>query len=1512
MRIFYFLSVRIIFPAILMIALASQLFGQMKEELKTFGSISQYEQAGKPSSMHPRSLPQKPPRSILNAFDDRNLVEVKFLDEIEIEITPEGRPADKYGNNLISSSAVSLMNSISASGGIWRRLTSGMEAEIEILRSSAQQNLNRSIANLNNYFMLSVPAGQSAEEWIDRLNLLSEVEIAEPRHTPPPLPVPNYQSNQGYLNAATTGVDASYAWSLSDSGQGVNICDFEYAWNLNHRDLPAGIAKLLPPGYYEVAMTASDTNHGTAVLGELASRNNGWGTKGIAYGASIKVAPTWMMGPSYPFPTWYLDVSMMNAMTSLNRGDIFLIEQQEIDPYFNGTDSGLVPVEWDGTIYNIILTAVGNGFHIVEAGANGYRNLDSAIYNVNHAPFLPQNNSGAIIVGAGSAPPSFGGTDVARARLSYSNYGSRLNLQGWGDTVYTTGYGTLYGAGDSAYTGYFAGTSSASPIVAGAVALVESRFESSYGKEIAPLTMRTMLATTGSPQQSGFFPSTQKIGPLPNVRAAIDSFFSPTMTLSGTYTVGLGANYQDLTAVSNALRQKVVTGNVIFEIQSTYQSMTESLPISFSEFTTRGGNWSVVIRPASGVTGVLTYGRPPAHPYTTYPVIKLDGVDRLTLDGRPGGAGTSIGWTIRNTRTDSVGATIQFENDATFNTATYLQVEGQNPTSYPGTVYFGGYTGLQGNSHNVVSNCDIRDRSDLFGVPSVAVYSDWTLSAPNDSNTIEGNNIYNWSGYGIYFYGERWVIKGNSFFEQTPQNTQLTGIFMNGGNGHLIQDNWIGGGLSKNGGAPLQVVSPTMFTGIWLAVDTLQATSIQGNRISNIHMVNASGASFYGISVFQGNADIGTLKRNIIGDSSLNGSISIWGTGGVGGISMNLMMRNLVNIENNLIANIDQVNVVPGELRAINIIGMRECRVVNNEIRNIGPSLPMAKNVVRAIYLQGTNDSVLVANNMISLGHPVANDCQYEGIYTPGSWPMLIKIYFNSIYIGGTAGGPSNTYCLNDAGLTPMIVKDNIFYNARSGGVGFNYAIVASSKPWMPPTFSDYNVLFNLNPATLTQQLGMNLNFSAWQMATSGDANSVSADPKFTSPSSGDLHLNPGIYSPADNAGVPLPGIASDFDGESRGGNPDIGADEYLINSPSSFSLQSPADGDTNQPCTGTLRWVSSPAAGRYDLYLDTLAPPTTKVAPDITDTLYNYSAIDTNKTYYWYVVAKNSSGQKSSNNAPWRFFTGAGSGGVTQYFSILQGWNMLSVPLLVSDRRKETLYPTAISNAFGYDGSYTLADTLEYGTGYWVKFDSAESVSFSGFTFGVDTIGVIDKWNMIGCTSDQIPVDSISSEPGGIITSNFFGFDGSAYKKVDTLKPGYGYWVKVNQAGNLVLQSGSSLPAGSRIRIWPISEMPPSPPDRESAGAVPVMPERFALGQNYPNPFNPVTSIGYHLPIDGPVSIRLYTLLGQEIITLVDRFEKAGIHQIEFDGSHLTSGIYYYRMTAGGFIETKKLILMK
>lgn len=183
----------------------------------------------------------------------------------------------------------------------------------------------------------------------------------------------------------------------------------------------------------------------------------------------------------------------------------------------------------------------------------------------------------------------------------------------------------------------------------------------------------------------------------------------------------------------------------------------------------------------------------------------------------------------------------------------------------------------------------------------------------------------------------------------------------------------------------------------------------------------------------------------------------------------------------------------------------------------------------------------------------------------------------------------------------------------------------------------------------------------------------------------------------------------------------------------------------------------------------------------------------------------------------------------------------------------------------------------------------------------------------MIGSISTPVNVATITSDPPNLVTSQFFRYSGG-YGTADTIDPGEGYWVKVNQSGKLILASSGTMAAKNHIRIIASEASPPPPPsDTELSILKPEIPNQFALDQNYPNPFNPATIIRYSLPVgqDGilsyHVTLKVINVLGQVVATLFDGVQEAGHKNVMFDGASLPSGVYFCRLQAGKFTETKK-----
>ena len=134
-----------------------------------------------------------------------------------------------------------------------------------------------------------------------------------------------------------------------------------------------------------------------------------------------------------------------------------------------------------------------------------------------------------------------------------------------------------------------------------------------------------------------------------------------------------------------------------------------------------------------------------------------------------------------------------------------------------------------------------------------------------------------------------------------------------------------------------------------------------------------------------------------------------------------------------------------------------------------------------------------------------------------------------------------------------------------------------------------------------------------------------------------------------------------------------------------------------------------------------------------------------------------------------------------------IAGWNLISLPYTVPDARTEVLYPTAVSDAFTFNGTYIQQESLRVGSGYWLKFDLPEMLTFSGDSVFTDSVDVFTGWNLIGALSLPASITDIVEDPPGIIISDIFGYD-QEYLATDSLYPKYGYWVKVSNDGKLIL----------------------------------------------------------------------------------------------------------------------------
>jgi serine protease len=460
---------------------------------------------GDPSSGTPVATTASPP-TIPPGYSSKS-IHVKFQEGTNVERPLEGLPPG-LRDAVVSHT----------------KLFSLPEQKLNELRARERSRLGTPSPDLNLWVEMTLQFGTDAAAFLAEMKRMPNIEIATsaPLPQPPPWIPPDFTRKQGYLDPAPGGIEARFSWTIpGGNGNGVTIYNVEYNWLQTHDDLSrAGAVILLlnpgdsnnPPGFEELGCPAPcdriNREHGTAVLGAMVADHDTRGVTGISWGAKIGLAPANTLNLGYN-PANAIILAVANG----SAGDVILLEQQY--PVCGLSDFG--PIEALPSVFDAIQTAVAQGFVVVEAAGNGGVNLDQAACSGVFDRTL--QDSGAIIVGAGQQPSS----GVDRQREEFSSFGSRIDLQGWGSGVVTTGYGDLYMAPDRPadpglwYTGGFNGTSSAAAIVAGAVANLQGIALAQSGVPLLPLQTRTLLVQTGSPQLGNI---AEPIGPRPNLLKA--------------------------------------------------------------------------------------------------------------------------------------------------------------------------------------------------------------------------------------------------------------------------------------------------------------------------------------------------------------------------------------------------------------------------------------------------------------------------------------------------------------------------------------------------------------------------------------------------------------------------------------------------------------------------------------------------------------------------------------------------------------------------------------------------------------------------------------------------------------------------------------------------------------------------------------------------------------------------------------------------------------------------------
>lgn len=459
-------------------------------------------------------------------------LDLAFADALEVRLV--GGRLVSLGDPSQNGSLQAFQRAIEAQVGPLSPAYAGQEAAVASVLGRAAARTGRAQPDLLGLFTVRAPAAQlqalrplRAEAQQRGLLAYSFLRRTAP---PPPgdigSPTPDYTERQGYLDE-DVGIDARAAWALGYRGEGIGLADVEYGWNLSHEDL-AGRGAQLEAGQTVPAFVQEYgwDQHGTAVFGQLGAEQNAYGVTGIAFASPVSLYPEWSEEQPDRRPA-----AIASAAADHVEGDVVLLEMQ----LGYTCEACYGPAELDPSVWRAVRAAVDAGVVIVAAAGNGGEDLDGEAY----AAYRGRGPSGAILVGAGSS-------DGAYDALGFSTHGARVDLQGWGESVFTTGYGWYSFIDDSydqAYINSFSGTSSASPIVAGAAALVQSAALALLGAPLSPEALRALLVERGRPQGLG-----APIGPAPDVLQTIRAFDGDLDGVAGPDWGGADCDDADPTA----------------------------------------------------------------------------------------------------------------------------------------------------------------------------------------------------------------------------------------------------------------------------------------------------------------------------------------------------------------------------------------------------------------------------------------------------------------------------------------------------------------------------------------------------------------------------------------------------------------------------------------------------------------------------------------------------------------------------------------------------------------------------------------------------------------------------------------------------------------------------------------------------------------------------------------------------------------------------------------------------
>ena len=525
-------------------------------------------------------------------------------------------------------------------------------------------------------------------------------------------------------------------------------------------------------------------------------------------------------------------------------------------------------------------------------------------------------------------------------------------------------------------------------------------------------------------------------------------------------SVGTAQTYTSLTGAGGlfaAINTAVLTQNVTVSITS---DLVEDGTNALNQAAEDGvGGYTITIVSSSAslrtISGAVANG-----------MIRLNGADRVTFDGRVAGSGHFL--LFRNTNTTN--PTFTLLNDATSNTLESLLIESANTSLTSGTVVFGTSTGTLGNSNNLIHSSEVRDRSDAAGVPANAIYSSGSAGAPNASNLITSNLVYNWTNGGVLVTatgaGNAWTVNLSNFYQTAARTTAMIGVSIQGGSGHSVLSNNIGGTAILAGGS--NMATNNTFRGIDLTVGTASATSVQGNVIKNVRSTYPAldFAASYGIFLEAGTANIGNISGNQVGSSNVAERYEFNGDS----YGIRVISSSTVNLTNNTVNNMGTAAAPPtGEFYfGVSVEGAGGAHTVaNNTVTNFtngstpdsGFSTQTIGMIVSATGVQTVRGNLITNIGSTNLVAPTANNNRVWGLLISGTGvgTVVDRNKVDNIYASSAGvGARSDVITVLQSQTVANGTYTNNMLSTTGGGASSDRAIFGMLDLSAAPAVSNY------------------------------------------------------------------------------------------------------------------------------------------------------------------------------------------------------------------------------------------------------------------------------------------------------------------------------------------------------------------------------------------------------------------------------------------------------------------------